>query len=251
MSRFFEALAWQLPRAELRFLNYGFAPPDGDDSWIDVQDRCDKYHLALIRHLTAGADLRGKTVLEVGCGRGGNCYFLARYCGAREVIALDLCESNLALAGAALEGLPAVRVCGDAQALPVKDTSVDAVVNVESSHRYADFAAFLNECRRILKPGGLFFYTDFWCLDLFPYDWPARERALADAPFELLRDEDITEQVFRALKADDGLSATLLGLADERNREWIEGVVETNVAMRWALASGRSQYRCMTLKKPF
>jgi len=50
---------------------------------------------------------------------------------------------------------------GDASNLPVENESVDLVVNVESSHCYPDFTAFIREVERVLKPGGHFMYTDF------------------------------------------------------------------------------------------
>ena len=58
---------------------------------------------------------------------------------------------------------------GNAQALAMKDESFDVVLNVESSHRYPDFNAFLGEVSRILEPGGHFLFTDF------RYDWEMPE----------------------------------------------------------------------------
>ena len=37
----------------------------------------------------------------------------------------------------------------------------DMVINVESSHCYGNFKEFVKQVDRILKPGGLFIFTDF------------------------------------------------------------------------------------------
>ena len=48
----------------------------------------------------------------------------------------------------------AVTVCGTAEATGLPDGSVDAVTCAQALHWF-DYEAFRNECRRILKPGGL------------------------------------------------------------------------------------------------
>ena len=50
-----------------------------------------RHHLHLVRHVLAGVDLRGKAVLEIGCGRGGNCYYLSQYSQAARIVGVDLC----------------------------------------------------------------------------------------------------------------------------------------------------------------
>lgn len=39
--------------------------------------------------------------------------------------------------------------------------AVDMVINVESSHCYGNFKEFVRQVDKILKPGGLFIFTDF------------------------------------------------------------------------------------------
>lgn len=38
---------------------------------------------------------------------------------------------------------------------------MDMVINVESSHCYGNFKEFVRQVDRMLKPGGLFVFTDF------------------------------------------------------------------------------------------
>ena len=49
---------------------------------------------------------------------------------------------------------------GSALDLPFADNSVDAIINCESSHCYPDFARFVAEAERVLKPGGYFAIAD-------------------------------------------------------------------------------------------
>lgn len=48
----------------------------------------------------------------------------------------------------------------DAHDLQCASTSYDMVVNVESSHFYADPKKFVQEVARVLKPGGYFCWCD-------------------------------------------------------------------------------------------
>jgi len=101
-------------------------------------------------------DIRGKTVLDLGCGSGENSLLLARR-GA-DVIGVDISESLLALARRRL----AVNGCGDASVrfvpasahrLPIPDASVDLVLGIAILH-HLDLDATSREVFRILRPGG-------------------------------------------------------------------------------------------------
>ena len=49
---------------------------------------------------------------------------------------------------------------GNAIDLPFSDSSFDAVISIEASHRYPSFETFLREVRRVLRPGGHFMFAD-------------------------------------------------------------------------------------------
>ena len=91
-------------------------------------------------------------------------------------------------------------------ALPFPADSFDAVVNVESSHCYGSFEAFLREVNRVLKPGGHFLYADF--RDQAKLDsW--REQ-LRGSGMKLLLKANITPNVLAALDADDERKLALM-----------------------------------------
>jgi ubiquinone/menaquinone biosynthesis C-methylase UbiE len=101
---------------------------------------------------------------------------------------------------------------GDAERLPFRDGSFDAVLNVESSHCYGRFSAFLGEVRRVLRPDGRFLYADFR-----PREEVASWRAsLAAAGFAIEAESDLRPGVVAALEADDESKRELIGRLVDR-----------------------------------
>jgi SAM-dependent methyltransferase len=250
VTSFYTLVAEQFPHPEFLFMNYGYAEKDPRRCrWIRPEDKPYRHHLSLVRRVLHGVRLAGRDVLEIGSGRGGNCYYLRRYTKAKTVVGLDLCEANVRLCRCRrFEGVHFV--CGDALRLPFPESSFDVVLNLESSHCYPDLGAFLEEVTRVLRPGAIFAYADFWELNVFPHNWGERAAALAAVKMEKLREEEITEQVFLALKSQDGLSAILRSLAGSDNRDTIEWLTGANEAMRLSLAARRTVYRIWRFRKP-
>lgn len=142
------------------FLNYAFDPLDGRRPALDSVDEPVRHNVQLYAHVVTGADFHGRRVLEVSCGHGGGASWIVRTLRPSEYVGLDLNLEALAHCGSRhrLPGLSFVR--GDAQALPFEDASFDVIVNVEASHCYPDFAGFVDEVARVLRPGGLFLHAD-------------------------------------------------------------------------------------------
>jgi O-methyltransferase len=250
LNAFHAQFAESVPCGELIFFNYGYAEPRNESyAWIDSRDLAYKYHLSLVRHTLETAELDGKSVLDIGAYRGGNCHYLLRYGNAARVTALDYCPAYLELSRSLLRDPRAQLVCGDAQRLPCASSAYDVALNIQSSHCYADFPSFLSEVHRILKPGGIFAYADVWFLSAFGHDYRQREADLANSGFAISRSLDVTEQVFQALRAPDGFCAALRAAIDPDNRAMIEHLIQMHDAARWELAIGRARYRIYTLKK--
>jgi SAM-dependent methyltransferase len=97
------------------------------------------------------ADLApGGAVLEVGCGSGMGLPYLQAH--SEMVVGGDYTMALLEEARRHLPDANLVRM--DAQRLPFRDRSFDAVVMLEMIYYVADQEAALAECRRVLKPGG-------------------------------------------------------------------------------------------------
>lgn len=249
MHRTYESVAETIPQPDLLFFNYGFWQPGLDDSWILPAHLRYRHHLNLVRHLLAGVDLSGKSVLEVGCGRGGNCWYLSRYTGAERIVGVDICAPNLALARADPELQTVAFVAGDAQQLPLADACFDVVLNLESSHCYSQLERFLAEVARVLKKSGIFCFADLWNVDVLKLDWPAREQALRNCSLEILAEEDISEQVFQAMGVPGNISEQLDALADTASRPLIARLNQSMEALQAGLATGYYSYRLWRLRK--
>jgi ubiquinone/menaquinone biosynthesis C-methylase UbiE len=100
-------------------------------------------------------DVRGKSVLDFGCGSGENTVFLAQR-GAR-VYAMDISESLMKVAKRrlAVNGFgPGVSfLCSSAYSIALADESVDVVFGIAILH-HLDLSLAAREVRRVLRKGG-------------------------------------------------------------------------------------------------
>src|SRR5262245_27864331 len=120
-----------------------------------------RYEAPLFEHL--GGRLIGSRVLEVGCGRGVGTEIIFERLGAREVVAFDLDPSMIDLARKRLATYPPERLTlsvGDVTKILAGDDSFDAVVDFGVLHRVPDWRAAVAEIRRVLRPGGRFYFLE-------------------------------------------------------------------------------------------
>jgi tocopherol O-methyltransferase len=123
-------------------------------------------------------------VVDAGCGVGGTALHMAQQFGAT-VVGLNINRGQLAIARrrARERGLKksvSFRVCDCAEHLPFPDSSVDAIVNIESACHYATRARFLAECARVLRPKGRLVAQDWMRADSLSHS----ERRRYVAPLE-------------------------------------------------------------------
>jgi len=115
--------------------------------------------------LTAGLDLRGKMVLDIGAGGGFDSCRL--HLKGAFVTAL---EPNPIVARTGALSFPSIRyVGGFAHALPFKEASFDAVFINAALHHMRDIRDVIEESLRVLRPGGFLVTTgDPFRPDSFP-----------------------------------------------------------------------------------
>lgn len=149
-----------------------------------------------------GVDLAHKTVLEVGCGRGGNLAVVGLAEPTARCFGLDITLHSLTFARS-LRGSRGVRgvVHADAAALPTRPQSADVLLSIESSHSYGDLAYFYRDVARSLRSEGVFCYADCFPKAAFA----VLPEALLSCGLEPLRVESISE-----------------GVADSRDVAWSE-----------------------------
>lgn len=111
------------------------------------------YYPYLAKHI-GFEQLAGKSVLEIGLGYGSVSQRIAE-AGARYQ-GLDIAAGPVSLVNARLEqlGLPGGATQGSILAAPFEDESFDHVVAIGCLHHTGDLIKSINECHRLLKPGG-------------------------------------------------------------------------------------------------
>ncbi|MEX0281185.1 MAG: methyltransferase domain-containing protein [Arenibacterium sp.] len=112
-----------------------------------------------------GVDLKGKRVLDIGCGSGAIAVLMASDYGAAHVTGIDVedpvCEAALArVAKAGLEDRVEIKKVAPGP-MPLSDESFDVVFSKDSIIHIPDKAAMAAEAFRVLKPGGQFAASDW------------------------------------------------------------------------------------------
>ena len=190
------------------FLNYGYrAVGSGDESRVTVPDVVFNANSVRLAYEVIGpTDLRGKRVLDVGCGRGGTAALIAEHFET-PVLGVDLSPEAIAF-GRKTHRLPQLTLeVGDAEHLPCDNGAFDVVTNIESSHTYPNLRAFYGEVARVLSSGGVFLYTD-----LLPVArWLEVRALLGPLGLTIRTDRDITSNVLLSCDEIAGMRAQAFG----------------------------------------
>ncbi|MFM2061928.1 MAG: hypothetical protein RLZZ507_1598 [Cyanobacteriota bacterium] len=106
-----------------------------------------------------------ENILDVGCGIGGSSLYLAQKFNAQSTgITLSPVQAARAKERALEANLGARSqfLVANAQEMPFADNSFDLVWSLESGEHMPDKTKFLQECYRVLKPGGTLIMVT-WC----------------------------------------------------------------------------------------
>ena len=124
----------------------------------------------------------GQRVLEVGCGLGTDLLQFAT-AGAR-VVGVDISAQSLALAVRQFRTFetPGDFIQTDAESLPFAEASFDAVYSFGVLHHTPDTQNAIDECLRVLRPGGQFILMLYnrrsWQIAVEPYLVAVKRRLL-------------------------------------------------------------------------
>jgi 2-polyprenyl-3-methyl-5-hydroxy-6-metoxy-1,4-benzoquinol methylase len=140
---------------------------DAYDAWhsqLDVDAKADSpWHQMIKARIDPDRDIRGRRVLEIGCGRGGLAFWLARHpAEAQEIVAADFSPAAIAKAEqfAASQGITQVTwTVADIQKLDVFQSQFDTVISCETIEHVADPPLAVRNLARALQTGGRLYLT--------------------------------------------------------------------------------------------
>lgn len=245
----FHALAHLDKEAQMLFMNYGYVDLDPDAEAIALRDEDEKDRYCIqLYHAVAGAiALKNLDVLEIGCGRGGGASYMRRYLHPRSVVGVDRCVTAIQFCRKQYSGEGLTFSPGDAQSLPFRENTFDAVVNIESSHCYDSMEEFLREVFRVLRPHGYFLFTDFRNKNRIE----KLRTQLQAAGFIVLEDTCITPNVVKALELDDQRKVDLI---EQKIPKKLQKIFQLFAGVQGsqtyeAFCTGAVEYRRFVLRK--
>lgn len=191
--------------ADVLLMNYGYSDQKKEVP-LSEEDAQDRYSVQLYHHLAIETELKGKDVVEIGCGRGGGLSYIARNFAPSTVKGIDLTHKSIDFCKNQYDTENLTFEQGDAQELSLANNSFDVVFNVESSHRYPNFQSFINEVVRVLRPGGHFLFTDL----RFDSDYDEMRKIVDASGLEMVKERFINDEVVEALELDDARRRELI-----------------------------------------
>jgi len=139
---------------------------DAYNAWhkqLDVDRTPNSPWHQMVQAYLASINLRSRSVLEVGCGRGGfACWLRRHYPLLKHMVATDLSDIALVKARAFAEEQGLSNISwerGDIQELKYPDSSFDVVISCETIEHTVNPQKALSELARVLVPGGLLILT--------------------------------------------------------------------------------------------
>jgi len=155
-----EAQSIAVKRAQVEF--HGFASLGQPDRALAAYEAENVRRAALLRnHLAFIGPMT--PFLEIGANAGHTSYLLTNEFGA-EGFALDISADALRHGAYLMDhwGLSKapVRVAGDALNLPFRDGSMRFIMTHQTLSQFLDLEAVFTEIKRVLSPGGVFFFSE-------------------------------------------------------------------------------------------
>lgn len=206
--QWYEFLAGHFDRKDWSFMNYGYTllNPHAEKLTLAETDEPNRYCIQLYQHVANAVSLNDRKVLEVGSGRGGGSYYIARYLGPKTVVGVDFSEKAVAFCNQNYFLDRLSFVTADAERLPFEDNSFDIVLNIESSHCYGSMDAFLMEVKRVLRQHGYFLYADLRGKDKVETLY----KQLFRSGMSLITETNITPNVLEALDLDNDRKTAII-----------------------------------------
>ena len=188
-------------KKDVLFMNFGYtAHHQGTDPiLLNEEEEIHRYPMQLYHHVAKHIDWKNADALEVSSGRGGGAHFIVRQFKPKSYTGVDFSSRAVEFCRQQYSHLNELKFQhGNAEALAFPDNSFDVVVNVEASLYYPNITKFFEHVKRVLKPNGYFLYTDLRYEEKVAI-WHAQLKSMG---LKLIKEEDITENVLKAMELD-------------------------------------------------
>jgi SAM-dependent methyltransferase len=103
---------------------------------------------------------QGGAILDVGNGLGVQDPVIAEVAAPKQLVAMNITESQLLAGKGPMAEAGAAPVLADAMRIPIADGSVDGVISVEAAFHFRSRRRFFDEAFRVLRPGGVLSMSD-------------------------------------------------------------------------------------------
>ncbi|EGR32394.1 methyltransferase, putative [Ichthyophthirius multifiliis] len=225
-SLIYNTMCFIYPQTQWKSMNYGYATLKDDGVLIQnlkSEDEDERLCLQLYHYMATQQNkqqnLNGLNILEIGSGRGGGLEYISKYLNPLKCVGVDYSENQVAFCKNQYANNQKLEFFqGDSENLDqiqeFTHNNFDIVINVESSHCYGSFDNFVNQVCKLLKPQGIFCFTDFRTLNeaqnLQKYFENHNQLVIINIYTyilynnkELVEYEDITVNVLQSLKLDE------------------------------------------------
>lgn len=176
---------------DMEFMNHGYYDPA---TGYSNQEN-------LYYHLVHNLDISNLDILDIGCGHGGGLNLLYNRIGCKSATGVDISPENISFCRSTY-GDSIRFLQGDAEDLQLESESFDVVFNIESAHCYPNYKKFLGEVVRVLRPGGLFLFTDVLSDHTQDINKESIYAIRSFPGLEVISEADISEQVAESCKID-------------------------------------------------
>lgn len=103
-------------------------------------------------------DLRGKRVLDLGCGYGWHCIYAAEH-GADSVVGVDISRKMLEVAGKKTSYANVEYICSPIEDLELEPGSFDVVLSSLAFHYIGDYEGVVEKVVSLLREDGYFLFS--------------------------------------------------------------------------------------------